>query len=203
MTGRRHDILAMEDVPGSVMDEEDIFRGTPRSRSEPCACGSDVVALIGEEEQAVRAHRTNTRPPGMAGMAGHAVTYRVAPVTQRDGSELASSNCRLASAACGIDYHSKGAILSNGAEMRARQSDQSGGTDSGDAAEAWASYGETLRIRDGATFADALYDLEAGRLVHLDVWAASLRRTVPLGDRGLRPHHRRRTRAVGHALAHL
>ena len=101
------------------------------------------------------------------------MTYRALPVTQRDGSELASSNCRLASAAAGIDYHSRGSILSTGAEMRARQSDQSGGTDSGDAAEAWASYGETLRIRDGATFADALYDLEAGRLVHLDVWAAS------------------------------
>jgi hypothetical protein len=57
--------------------------------------------------------------------------------------------------------------------MRARQSDQSGGTDSGDAAEAWASYGRTLRIRDGATFSDALADLRAGRLVHLDVFAAA------------------------------
>ena len=57
MTRRKHDILAMEDIPGSVMDEADLFRGTARSRSEPCVCGGMVVALIGEEEQAVRAHR--------------------------------------------------------------------------------------------------------------------------------------------------
>ena len=52
--------------------------------------------------------------------------------------------------------------------------DQSGGTDSGDAAEAWASYGQSLRIRDGETWADAVDDLEDGRLVHLDVWAAAM-----------------------------
>jgi hypothetical protein len=102
------------------------------------------------------------------------MTYRATPVTQRDGSPLASSNCRLASAACGIDYHTQGATTSSGADMRARQSDQSGGTDSGDAAEAWASYGQSLRIRDGETWADAVDDLEDGRLVHLDIWAAAM-----------------------------
>jgi hypothetical protein len=98
--------------------------------------------------------------------------YRAEPITQRDGSAFANSNCRLASIAAGLDYHTLGAQLSTGAEMRARQSDQSGGTDSGDAAEAWASYGQTLRIRDGDTWAAVLVDLEDGRLVHLDVWAA-------------------------------
>jgi hypothetical protein len=101
------------------------------------------------------------------------MTYRAQPVTQRDGSALANSNCRLASIAAGLDYHTLGAQTSTGAEMHARQSDQSGGTDSGDAAEAWASYGQSLRIRDGETFADAIDDLEDGRLVHLDVWASS------------------------------
>jgi len=80
----------------------------------------------------------------------------------------------MASIATGLDYESAGLQTSTGAEMRARQSDQSGGTDSGDAAEAWASYGQALRVRDGATFDDARADLVAGRLVHLDVWAAAM-----------------------------
>ena len=118
-------------------------------------------------------------------MAGGAVTtYRAVPVSQRDGSSLANSNCRMASIATGLDYESAGIQVSNGAEMRSRQSDQSGGTDSGDAAEAWGSYGQTLRIRDGATWADAEYDLEAGRLVHLDVWAASAAGPCLSGDGG-------------------
>ena len=79
----------------------------------------------------------------------------------------------MASIATGIDYQTAGATLSSGSAMRARQPDQSGGTDSSDAAYAWESYGQALRIRDGATFDDALEDLEAGRLVHLDVWAAA------------------------------
>jgi hypothetical protein len=98
--------------------------------------------------------------------------YRAVPISQRDGTALANSNCRMASIATGIDYHTGGALTSTGSEMRARQSDQSGGTDSGDATEAWASYGQTLRIRDGETWADAVDDLGDGRLVHLDVWAA-------------------------------
>jgi hypothetical protein len=102
-----------------------------------------------------------------------AVTYRATPVSQRDGTALANSNCRMASIAVGLDYESAGIQTSTGAEMRARQSDQSGGTDSGDAAEAWASYGQELRIRDGDTFDDARADLGEGRLVHLDVWAES------------------------------
>ena len=111
-------------------------------------------------------------------------TYRAVPVSQRDGSSLANTNCRMASIATGLDYESAGIQVSNGAEMRSRQSDQSGGTDSGDAAEAWASYGQTLRIRDGATWADAEHDLEAGRLVHLDVWAASAAGPCLVGDGG-------------------
>lgn len=100
------------------------------------------------------------------------MTYRAAPVSQRDGSPLANSNCRMASIATGIDYHSGGAIVSSGGDMRSRQSDQSGGTDSGDAAEAWASYGEQLAIGDGLTWDDAHDALEAGRCVQLDVWHA-------------------------------
>ncbi len=99
--------------------------------------------------------------------------YRATPVTQRDGSALANSNCRMASVATGIDYHTLGAIVSTGAEMRSRQSDQVGGTDSGDAAKAWASYGQDLRIMDGSTFDDALADLDVGRCLQLDVWHAA------------------------------
>ena len=103
------------------------------------------------------------------------MTYRAAPITQRDGSALASSNCRMASIATGLDYETHGAKRSTGAKMRSYTDDQSGGTDSGDAVQSWSrGYGESLRVRDGATFDDALADLHAGRLVHLDTWHASV-----------------------------
>ena len=101
--------------------------------------------------------------------------YRAAPITQRDGSPLANSNCRMAACATGIDFHTRGAILSTGAEMRSRQSDQVGGTDSGDASQAWSTYGQDLVIRDGNTFDQAINDLLAGRSIQLDVWHATAR----------------------------
>ena len=101
--------------------------------------------------------------------------YTPAPVTQRDGSPLANSNCRMASIATGLDYETGGAKRSTGAAMRSHTSDQSGGTDSGDAAQAWREgYGETLTVRDGRTWAEALAELVAGHLVHLDVWHATV-----------------------------
>ena len=75
------------------------------------------------------------------------MTYRADPISQRDGSSLANQNCRPASIATGIDYETRGGIRSSGATMRSRMSDQSGGTSSGDAAEAWRSYGESIVIR--------------------------------------------------------
>lgn len=101
------------------------------------------------------------------------VTYRATPISQRDGSPLANANCRMAGIATGIDHHTTGAIRSTGAEMRARQSDQVGGTDSGDSAEAWRTYGQDLFIGDGSTFAAVLDALHAGRAVQLDVWHAT------------------------------
>ena len=100
--------------------------------------------------------------------------YRAKAVTQRDGSALANSNCRMASIATGIDYHTLGKTTSTGAKMRSRQPDKAGGTDSSDAKLAWQSYGETLLVRDGSTWATALSDLKAGRMVHLDVWHATV-----------------------------
>lgn len=101
---------------------------------------------------------------------------RPAFVTQRDGSALASSNCRMASIAMGLDYETQGAETSTGAKMRTYTDDQSGGTDSGDARQAWdRGYGESLRVMDGHTFAEALDDLRAGRAVHLDVWHAKVK----------------------------
>lgn len=102
------------------------------------------------------------------------MTYRADPVTQRDGSALASSNCRMAAGCSGIDYHTLGRIPApSGAEMRSRQSDQSGGTDAGDLAQAWATYGETLQSVTTGKWATAEADLRAGRLVHIDVWHAA------------------------------
>ena len=102
------------------------------------------------------------------------MTYRAKPVTQRDGSKLASSNCRMASIATGVDYQTLGKKTSTGAKMRASQDDQAGGTDSGDARQAWSrGYSEALVVRDGDPWSQVLSDLKAGRLVHLDVWHAT------------------------------
>jgi hypothetical protein len=101
------------------------------------------------------------------------MTYRAVAITQRDGSELASSNCRMAAGATGIDYHTLGSITSSGSAMRSRQSDQSGGTDSSDLAEAWRSYGQSLGVVSSGTWANAEADLRGGRLVMIDVWHAS------------------------------
>ncbi len=101
--------------------------------------------------------------------------YRPAFVTQRDGSSLANSNCRMASISMGLAYDAspQGSKTSTGKEMRTYTDDQSGGTDSGDAKQAWdRGYDEGLRVMDGNSFDSALADLRAGRLVHLDVWHA-------------------------------
>jgi hypothetical protein len=101
--------------------------------------------------------------------------YRAKPVTQRDGSPLAASNCRMASICTGLDFDTLGKKTSTGAKMRSYTDDQSGGTDSGDAKQSWLrGYAENLRVMDGHTWADAVADLNAGRLVHLDVWAAAV-----------------------------
>jgi len=106
--------------------------------------------------------------------ADQTAPYTPKPITQRDGSALANSNCRMASIATGLDYETGGGKTSSGSAMRASQDDQSGGTDSGDAKQAWSrGYAQTLIVRDGATFDQALADLRSGALVHLDVWHAA------------------------------
>jgi len=79
----------------------------------------------------------------------------------------------MASIATGIDYDTQGQTKSTGKDMRDRQPDKVGGTDSGDAVRAWESYGQKLVVRDGQSFDQALVDLKAGRLVHIDVWHAT------------------------------
>jgi hypothetical protein len=101
------------------------------------------------------------------------VAYRADPITQQDGSALANSNCRMASAAMGIDYHTLGGTTSTGKKMRDYSGDPDGGTTSDDAVKAWKHYGETLSVRDGQSFGEVLDALREGRLVHLDVWAAT------------------------------
>lgn len=97
--------------------------------------------------------------------------YRATPISQRDGSALANSNCRMASAATGLDFDTTGAKTSTGSKMRSYTTDRIGGTDSSDAKQAWQKgYSETLTVRDGGVWSDAQRDLLAGRLVHLDVW---------------------------------
>lgn len=107
--------------------------------------------------------------------ADQIAAYKPAPISQRDGSSLANSNCRMASIATGIDYETKGGTKSTGSKMRSYSGDTSGGTSSSDAVHSWSTgYSRSLSVRDGRTFEDALADLRAGRFVHLDVWAAAM-----------------------------
>ena len=59
--------------------------------------------------------------------------YRPAFVTQRDGSSLANSNCRMASISMGLAYDAspQGSKTSTGKEMRTYTDDQSGGNQFG------------------------------------------------------------------------
>jgi len=103
------------------------------------------------------------------------MVYRAAPVTQRDGSPLASSNCLMAAAAVGLDYHSLGAKTSTGAKMRSYSGDTSGGTNTDEIERAWhTGYDEDPITRDGRPWSDVLEDLRAGRLVMLQVWHATV-----------------------------
>jgi hypothetical protein len=81
----------------------------------------------------------------------------------------------MASISTGLDYDTGGAKRSTGAKMRSYTADQEGGTDAGDAQESWRKgFSETLTVRDGGLWPDVLADLGAGRMVHLDVWHASV-----------------------------
>lgn len=103
------------------------------------------------------------------------MTYRADPVTQRDGSPLANSNCLMAAAAVGLDYHTLGAKTSSGAKMREYSGDTSGGTNTDEIVRAWQTgYGEEAHNRDGRPFDDVLADLWDGRLVMIQVWHATV-----------------------------
>ena len=102
------------------------------------------------------------------------MTYLADAVTQRDGSSYQNENCGCATAATAIDFHTTGGTISTGQAMRERNPDQSGGTDWYDMRDAWSTYGETLTVKNGQTWANARADLMAGRLVLLSVWHATL-----------------------------
>ena len=103
------------------------------------------------------------------------MTYRADPVTQRDGSELENSNCLMAAAAVGLDYHTLGAETSTGKAMRSYSGDTSGGTNTDEIERAWKTgYQEDPTTRDGRPWSDVLADLDEGRLVMLQVWHATV-----------------------------
>jgi hypothetical protein len=103
--------------------------------------------------------------------ADQSPTRRPKAVTQRDGSSLQNANCRMASISTGLDYETRGAKTSTGGKMRSHTTDQEGGTDSGDAKQAWdRGYAESLLIEDGSPWGDVLTALRAGKAVNLDVW---------------------------------
>lgn len=101
--------------------------------------------------------------------------YRPKPVTQRDGSPLASSNCLMAVAATGLDGHTTGTKTSTGAKMRALSGDQAGGTNSDEIARAWRKgYQEDAVIKDGRPWSEVIQTLEDGHGVMLQVWHATV-----------------------------
>lgn len=100
------------------------------------------------------------------------MTYRAKHVTQKDGSSLQWTNCRMAALATHLDFHTQGKKTSTAKEMRSRQQDQSGGTDAYDAQRAWNTYSESLVIRNGKYWADLVRDREKGWFISLDVWYA-------------------------------
>jgi hypothetical protein len=96
-------------------------------------------------------------------------------VTQRDGSSLQNANCRMASISTGLDFHTVGARTATAGKMRTYTSDQTGGTGSDDAKQAWQNgYKQSLVIKDGGSWASVTTALHEGRGVNLDVWHASL-----------------------------
>jgi hypothetical protein len=101
--------------------------------------------------------------------------YRAEPVTQRDGSSLANSNCLMAAAAVGLDFHTLGDKTSTGAKMRSYSGDTSGGTNTDEIERAWKNgYSEDPVTRDGNPWSKVLEDLAAKRLVMLQVWHATV-----------------------------
>jgi len=104
--------------------------------------------------------------------------------TQRTGTALANSNCRMASGCTGIHFQTGGKVYPTPDQMRARSGDTEGGTSSDDLAKAWSSYGESLRVRNGQDFDAVLGDLAAGRLVMLDVWVDAMDAVCVSGSGG-------------------
>lgn len=90
--------------------------------------------------------------------------YRPAHVRQLGwGSAFDGLNCTMASACIALDRHTEGAKTSNPPLMRSFQSDQVGGTDLNDAADAWAAgYGETLTVNT-VSWATFVSQINAGR----------------------------------------
>jgi len=100
---------------------------------------------------------------------------RPKPVTQRDNTTLQNANCRMASISTGVDFHTVGARTSTAGKMRSFTTDQSGGTGSDDAKEAWQrGFKQSLVIKDGGSWASVMVALREGRGVNLDVWHALL-----------------------------
>ena len=101
---------------------------------------------------------------------------RPKPVTQRDGTTLQNANCRMASISTGLDFHTVGAKTATAGKMRTFTSDQTGGTGSDDAREAWRrGYAQDLIVKDGAGWGAVSTALHEGRGVNLDVWHALLK----------------------------
>lgn len=70
------------------------------------------------------------------------------------GTDHGWSNCTMTSAALALAYELGDASGPWGGDMRHNQGDMSGGTDLYDARQAWAAYGKTLTIRNGAGWSE-------------------------------------------------
>jgi hypothetical protein len=117
------------------------------------------------------------------------MTYRANPVTQRDGSTLQNSNCLMAAASVGLDYHTLGKKTSTGSKMRQYSGDLTGGTNTDEIERAWKrGYEEDPISRDGQPWSKVIQDLGEGRLVMLQVWAATVGSQLCLSGTGQYGH---------------
>jgi hypothetical protein len=91
----------------------------------------------------------------------------------------------MAAAAVGLDYHTLGTKTSTGSKMRQLSGDLTGGTNTDEIERSWKrGYEEDPISRDGQPWAKVLEDLAAGRLVMLQVWAATVGSQLCLSGTG-------------------
>ena len=81
------------------------------------------------------------------------------------GTDHGWSNCTVTSGAVALAYQTAGRLALWGGDLRHAQGDLEGGTDLYDLRDAWAEYGEELKVKSGAGWSAVVDAHEAGRAI--------------------------------------